>query len=207
VKIHKKSFFFSQTNVIIYCGNKIHEPVQAFFRLPRREKGNTYMTKKEVVTPERMKKLETFLEANKNRPGGLMPVLNESQKIFGCIPVEIQKVISRELGVPLAEIYGVITFYHQFSIEPKGDYIINVCMGTACYVKDAQKLVDEVTAEIGILAGETTPDYKFTLMATRCVGACGLAPVVIVNNRDSGDDVFGRLEVKGGEMKDIIAKY
>ncbi|MCL2225136.1 MAG: NAD(P)H-dependent oxidoreductase subunit E [Defluviitaleaceae bacterium] len=165
------------------------------------------MAKKEVVTPERMKKLDACLAANKNRQGGLMPVLNESQKIFGCIPVEVQKIISKELNIPMAEIYGVITFYHQFSIEPKGDYIISVCMGTACYVKDAQKLVDEVTAEIGIGPSETTPDYKFTLMATRCVGACGLAPVVIVNNREKGDDVYGRLTVKGGEMKDIISKY
>ncbi|MCL1845795.1 MAG: NAD(P)H-dependent oxidoreductase subunit E [Defluviitaleaceae bacterium] len=163
--------------------------------------------KKQIVTPERMAKLSACLEVNKQKKGGLMPVLNESQKIFGCIPAEIQKVISKELGIPMAEIYGVITFYHQFSIEPKGDYIISVCMGTACYVKDAQKLVDEVTAELGIHHNETTPDYKFTLMATRCVGACGLAPVVIVNNREKGDDVFGRLTVKGGEMKEIIAKY
>jgi NADH-quinone oxidoreductase subunit E len=162
---------------------------------------------KEVVTPERMKKLEACLSANKGRQGGLMPVLNESQKIFGCIPVEIQKTISKELNIPMAEIYGVITFYHQFSIEPKGDYIISVCMGTACYVKDAQKLVDETTAILGIGPNETTPDYKFTLMATRCVGACGLAPVVIVNNREKGDDVFGRLECKDGEMRDIISKY
>ena len=163
--------------------------------------------KKEVVTLEGMAKLDACLAIYKQKKGGLMPVLNESQKIFGCIPVEVQKKISKELNVPLAEIYGVITFYHQFSIEPKGDYIINVCMGTACYVKDAQKLVDEVTAELGIVSGETTPDYKFTLMATRCVGACGLAPVVIMNHREKGDDVYGRLEVKGGEIKEILAKY
>jgi len=157
---------------------------------------------KEVVTPERMKKLEACLAANKDKQGGLMPVLNESQKIFGCIPVEIQKIISKELDIPMAEIYGVITFYHQFSIEPKGDYIVSVCMGTACYVKDAQKLVDESTSILGIGPNETTEDYKFTLMATRCVGACGLAPVVLVN-----EDVYGRLTAKGGEMKDIISKY
>ena len=163
---------------------------------------------KQVVTPERMKKLEVCLASYKDKQGALMPVLNESQKIFGCIPVEIQKIISKELNVPMAEIYGVITFYHQFSIEPKGDYILSVCMGTACYVKNAQKLVDETTAELGIASGETTSDYKFTLMATRCVGACGLAPVVIVNDRiKEKDDVYGRLEVKGGEMKDIISKY
>jgi NADH-quinone oxidoreductase subunit E len=163
--------------------------------------------KKGVITPERLEKLEKCLAVYKEKQGGLMPVLNESQKIFGCIPAEIQKKISKELNIPMAEIYGVITFYHQFSIEPKGDYIISVCMGTACYVKDAQKLVDEVTAELGIGPGETTADYKFTLMATRCVGACGLAPVVIMNNREKGDDVYGRLEVKGGEMKDITSKY
>lgn len=159
-------------------------------------------TKKEVITPERIEKLDACLAIYKEQQGGLMPVLNESQKIFGCIPFEIQKKLSKELNIPMAEIYGVITFYHQFSIEPKGDYIISVCMGTVCYVKDAQKLVDEVTAELGIAPGETTTDYKFTLMATRCVGACGLAPIVLVN-----EDVYGRLEVKGGEMKEIIAKY
>jgi len=158
--------------------------------------------KKEVITPERMARLDACLAANKDKQGGLMPVLNESQKIFGCVPVEVQKKISEALKIPMAEIYGVITFYHQFSIEPKGDYIISVCMGTACYVKNAQKLVDEVSAELGITPGKTTPDYKFTLMATRCVGACGLAPVVLVN-----EDVYGRLEAKGGEMKNIISKY
>jgi NADH-quinone oxidoreductase subunit E len=155
-----------------------------------------------VITPERMAKLDAFLTTCKGKPGGLMPVLNESQKLFGCIPVEIQKKISQELKVPMAEIYGVITFYNQFSIEPKGDYIISVCMGTACYVKDAQKLVEQACEELGIKPGGTTEDYKFTLVETRCVGACGLAPVVLVN-----EDVYGRLTVKGGEMKDIISKY
>ena len=155
---------------------------------------------KEVITQERLDRLDEFLETCKTEEGSLMPALNESQKIFGCIPMEIQQRISNVLEIPVAEIYGVITFYHQFSLEPKGDYIIGVCMGTACYVKDAQKLIDEVTAAIGIKPEETTPDYKFTLVATRCVGACGLAPVVNVN-----EDVYGRLE--GGEMAGIIAKY
>ena len=155
---------------------------------------------KVVITKERLEKFQAFLDVHKGKKGALMPVLNESQKIFGCIPMELQKKISEQLDVPVAEIYGVITFYHQFSIEPKGDFIIGVCMGTACYVKDAQKLIDEITAIIGIKPGETTQDYKFSLVATRCVGACGLAPVVNVN-----EDVYGRLE--GGEMAEIIAKY
>lgn len=155
---------------------------------------------KEVITRERLEKLQTFLDAHQGQKGALMPVLNECQKIFGCIPMKLQKKISENLGIPVAEIYGVITFYHQFSIEPKGDFIIGVCMGTACYVKNAQKLIDEITDAIGIKPGETTEDYKFTLVATRCVGACGLAPVVNVN-----EDVYGRLE--GGEMKGIIEKY
>jgi len=157
---------------------------------------------KEVITQERLDKLDACIKLYKQRPGSLMPVLNECQKIFGCIPMELQKIISKELDTPLSEIYGVITFYHQFSIEPKGDYIIGVCMGTACYVKNAQRLIDEVTTEIGIKPGETTEAYKFSLVATRCVGACGLAPVVNVNA-----DVYGRLHCEGGEMKEIIAKY
>jgi len=155
---------------------------------------------REIITEEKLEKFQTFLTKNKDRKGSLMLILNECQRIFGCIPLELQKVISDELKIPMAEIFGVITFYHQFSLTPKGDYIIGVCMGTACYVKNAYKLLAEITSTLKVNPGETTPDYKFTLEATRCVGSCGLAPVVNVN-----EDTYEKL--KSGDMADILAKY
>ena len=130
-----------------------------------------------------------------------MPVLHEGTNFFGCIPLEVQKRISEKLNVPLAEIYGVVTFYAQFTLEPKGDYLISVCLGTACYVKGAQQIIDKIKDEIGVEVGETTPDGKFSLEATRCVGACGLAPVLMVNHQD----VYGRLVLD--EIPEIIGKY
>jgi NADH-quinone oxidoreductase subunit E len=156
---------------------------------------------KKVCTEENYQKLLAFLSESKHKKGALMSVLNECQKIYGCIPLNAQKVISEELEIPVGEIYGVVTFYSQFSLEPKGDYIIAVCMGTAYYVRDAQKLIDGFVRGIDDLAvGETTPDGKFTLEATRCIGACGLAPVLTVN-----EDVYGRLTE--ADVEGIIAKY
>ena len=156
---------------------------------------------KKVCTEENYQKLLAVLNESKHKRGALMSVLNECQKIYGCIPLNAQKVISEELEIPVGEIYGVVTFYSQFSLEPKGDYIIAVCMGTACYVRDAQKLIDGFVRGIDDLAvGETTPDGKFTLEATRCIGACGLAPVLTVN-----EDVYGRLTE--ADVEGIIAKY
>jgi NADH-quinone oxidoreductase subunit E len=129
-----------------------------------------------------------------------MPVLHEAQHIFGAIPMAVQKVISEKLNVPLAEIYGVVTFYSQFTLEPKGDFLISVCLGTACYVKGSQKLIDKVTELTGVSVGTTSADGKFSLEATRCIGACGLAPVLTVN-----EDVYGRLVVE--DVPGIIAKY
>jgi len=154
-----------------------------------------------ICTEENYQKLLATLNANKHRKGALMGVLNDCQKIYGCVPLNAQKVISEELNIPVGEIYGVVTFYSQFSLEPKGDYIIGVCMGTACYVRDAQKLIDEFIKGIPDLAvGETTPDGKFTLEATRCIGACGLAPVITIN-----EDVYGKLPAE--DVAAIIAKY
>ena len=154
-----------------------------------------------ICTEENYQKLLAVLTESKHKKGALMGVLNECQKIYGCVPLNAQKVISDELNIPVGEIYGVVTFYSQFSLEPKGDYIIGVCMGTACYVRDAQKLIDEFVKGIPDLAvGQTTPDGKFTLEATRCIGACGLAPVITIN-----EDVYGKL--KEEEVAAIIAKY
>ena len=156
---------------------------------------------KKICTEENYQKLFDVLNASKGKKGALMPVLNECQKIYGCVPLNAQKIISEELDIPVAEIYGVVTFYSQFSLEPKGDYVVSVCMGTACYVRDAQKLIDALSVELdGLEVGKTSEDGKYTLEATRCIGACGLAPLITVN-----EDVYGRLTE--AEVKDIIAKY
>ena len=129
-----------------------------------------------------------------------MPVLQKAQDKFGYLPVEVLEMISRGLGIPLAEVYGVVTFYSQFSLVPKGEFQVGVCLGTACYVRGAQDLLNEVVKELGIESGKTSPDMKFSLTATRCIGACGLAPVLSVN-----DDVYGRL--KPEDVKGIFDKY
>jgi len=153
-----------------------------------------------VITDDRMRQLGHVIERHKGTNGCLMPILNESQKIFGCIPFGVQKRISESLGIPLSEIYGVITFYSHFSIEPKGENVVSICMGTACYVKNAQRILEELEKETGTVAGKTSPDGKFTIEATRCIGACGLAPVMTINK-----DVYGRLSVD--QVSAIIAKY
>lgn len=149
---------------------------------------------------ERLEKLQQVIEHYKGTKGALIPVLHEAQDIYGYLPLEVQKVISEGLDVPLAEIYGVVTFYAQFSLQPKGKYKINVCLGTACYVKGAAKLIDKIKEKLGIEVGECTEDGKFSLDATRCIGACGLAPVMTIN-----DDVYGRLVPD--EIEGILAKY
>lgn len=149
---------------------------------------------------EKRIKLDSIIEKYKGTKGALIPVLHEAQEVYGYLPLSVQKVISEGLGIPLAEIYGVITFYTQFSLNPKGKYKIQVCIGTACYVKGSGLILDELKQELGIDVGECTEDGKFSLDACRCIGACGLAPVVTVN-----DEVFGRL-VKG-DGKKILAKF
>jgi len=149
---------------------------------------------------EKVKDFKIFMRENKGKKGALMAVLHEAQDKFGYLPKEIQELISKELRIPLSEIYGVATFYSQFSLVPKGEYKIGVCLGTACYVKGAQDILDKVEEELGITVGQTTPDRKFSLSATRCLGACGLAPVLVVN-----EDVYGRL--KAEDVEEILNKY
>ncbi|MBP3388133.1 MAG: NADH-quinone oxidoreductase subunit NuoE [Clostridia bacterium] len=139
--------------------------------------------------------LMSFIEENKNVPGCLMPVMQKAQELFNYLSMETMTMISENLGVPVTEVYGVATFYAQFSLTPKGENIVSVCTGTACYVKGAQEILDEVKAVLGIGVGETTADGKFTIQDTRCLGCCGLAPVMVIN-----EDVYGRLvkaDVKG----------
>ena len=129
-----------------------------------------------------------------------MPVLHKAQEIFGCLSLDVQKYISKELDIPVSDIYGVATFYSQFTLKPKGKYKIGVCMGTACYVKGSQAILNELAKELDMKVGDTTDDGLFTLEATRCLGACGLAPIIMIN-----DDVYGRL--KPEDIKEIVAKY
>lgn len=149
---------------------------------------------------EKIEEFKRFIEENKDRQGALMPVLQEAQGRFGYLPVEVLEMISKGLNLPLSEIYGVATFYSQFSLIPKGEYRIGVCLGTACYVRGSQDVLNKVVEELGIGVGQTTPDMKFSITATRCLGACGLAPVLVVN-----DDVYGRL--KPEDVKGILEKY
>ena len=134
---------------------------------------------------------EELFNTYKQEKDNLIPILNEVQEKFGYIPKEAQKEISEFLKIPMAEIYGVITFYSRFTLEPKGKYAISVCLGTACFVKGSQKIMDRLTERLGIQAGQTTEDGLFSIDETRCVGACGLAPVFTING-----DVHGRATVK-----------
>ena len=144
--------------------------------------------------------LQQVIDELKNEPGCLMPVMQRAQDIFGYLPEDVQNIIAKGLDIPVSDVYGVATFYAQFNLEPKGKYIISVCLGTACYVKGAQLVLDELEKVLGVPAGSTTPDGLFTLNATRCLGACGLAPVIMVN-----DDVYGRLTP--AQIPGIIEKY
>lgn len=148
---------------------------------------------------QKQKLLET-IEQHRQEKGALMPVMQAAQEIYGYLPLEVQKIIADELHVPVEEVYGVATFYAQFSLNPKGKYKVSVCLGTACYVKGSGDLFNALTEKLGIQSGECTSDGKYSLEACRCVGACGLAPVMIVN-----DDVYGRLVVD--DLDNILAKY
>ena len=160
-------------------------------------------TKKTVPfngTEEQKAKLLAVIAAHKDEQGALMPVLQQAQDIYGYLPIEVQKIISDEMEIPLEKIYGVVTFYAQFSLYPKGKYNISVCLGTACYVKGSGDIYDKLQEILQIGSGECTADGKFSLEACRCIGACGLAPVMTVN-----EDVYGRLTVD--QISDILAKY
>lgn len=160
----------------------------------------TKSTVKFQGTPEQEKQLLEVIEARKNEPSPLMPVLQDAQKIYGYLPIEVQKIIADKMDVPLEEIYGIVTFYSQFLLNPKGEVAISVCLGTACYVKGSGDVLERIEQKLGVKAGSTSPDGKFSLEETRCVGACGLAPVVIIN-----DDVYGRLVAD--DMDEILKKY
>lgn len=151
-------------------------------------------------TKEQEESLLQVIADLKEEKGALMPILQKAQDIYGYLPIEVQKIIANEMEVSLEKIYGVVTFYSQFSLTPKGENQIQVCLGTACYVKGAGDLFESLQKKLGIKGGECTPDGKFSLDACRCVGACGLAPVIIVNG-----DVYGRLKLE--DLDGILDKY
>ena len=151
-------------------------------------------------TKEQEAQLAALIAEYKGQEGNMMPVLQGAQEIYGYLPVEVQKMIAEGLDVSLEEVYGVATFYSQFQLNPKGEIAIAVCLGTAGYVKGSGDLINKVTELIGIEAGQTSPDGRYSLEATRCIGACGLAPVLSVNA-----DVYGR--IGPDDVKGILEKY
>lgn len=151
-------------------------------------------------TDEQKLKLTKYIDKVKNTEGALIPILQKAQEIYGYLPVEVQNIVADKLNIPLSEVFGVSTFYSQFLLTPKGKYNISVCLGTACYVKDSGKILDKISSILGIEPEECTCDGKFSLTTCRCIGACGLAPVVTIN-----DDVYGR--ITADDVKNILDKY
>ncbi len=151
-------------------------------------------------TQEQEQKLLEVIAKNKELPGALLPVLHEAQEIYGYLPIEVQQMVADGLNLSLSEVYGVATFYSRFSLTPKGKHQISVCLGTACYVKGSDKVLDEVEKMLGIKSGECTPDGLFSIDSCRCVGACGLAPVMMID-----EEVYGKLTP--AEVHKILANY
>ena len=151
-------------------------------------------------SPEQIKKLDAIIEKYKGKPGGLIPALEEAQIALEYLPMAVQKRISAGLNLPLAQIYGVVTFYSFFTMKPRGKHTVRVCLGTACYVRGGKSIAENMVKEFGIAEGDTTPDRMFTYETVRCLGACGLGPVVVVD-----DNVHGK--VKPAKIKDVLSKY
>jgi len=151
-------------------------------------------------TPEQIQKLDEIIDKYKGQPGGLIPVLEQAQELLGFLPVPVQQRVGEELNIPLSQVYGVVTFYSFFTMQPRGKHVVRVCLGTACYVRGGKKIAENMEKLFGIKEGETTEDRMFTYETVRCLGACGLGPVVVVD-----DDVHGR--VKPDKLKSILDQY
>jgi len=152
------------------------------------------------VTPEMWKQIDEILEEYKGQRGSLIPVLQKAQGVVGYLPMELQSYIAEGLNVNASEVYGVATFYAFFSLVPRGRHSCKVCLGTACYVKGGERIFKQLEKDLNVKGGETTEDRRFTLEGVRCVGACGLAPVVIID-----DDVHRQMDVMG--LKDMLKQY
>jgi NADH-quinone oxidoreductase subunit E/NADP-reducing hydrogenase subunit HndA len=151
-------------------------------------------------TAEQEQSLRAMIANQKGQSGAVMPSLQKAQEIYGYLPEEVLIMLAEGLDVSLSELYGVVSFYTGFSVNPKGEHQVAVCMGTACYVKNAGKILEQIETILDCKAGAITPDGKFSVEATRCIGACGLAPVITI-----GDDVYGRLSPE--EVPGILDKY
>ena len=151
-------------------------------------------------TKEQEAKLVEIIAGYKDVQGALMPILQEAQEIYGYLPLEVQKIVAEKTGIPMEQIYGVVSFYSQFKLNPDGEVAVAVCLGTACYVKGSGAIIEECSRILNVPVGSTSSDGKYSLEATRCIGACGLAPVLTING-----EVYGRLEAK--DMAGILAKY
>lgn len=151
-------------------------------------------------TKEQEAELLKVIAEHKDDKGALMPILQKAQGIYGYLPIEVQTMISNEMNVPLEKLYGIVTFYSQFSLNPKGQYNVSVCLGTACYVKGSGDIFNKLQDLLGVKDGDCTPDGKFSLESCRCIGACGLAPVMTIN-----EDVYGKLTVD--DLEGILEKY
>ena len=151
-------------------------------------------------TQKQKEELDAVIKELRGEEGALMPIMQRAQDIYGYLPLEVQRYIALGLDIPVSEVYGVATFYSQFLLNPKGEHPVSVCLGTACYVKGSGKLMERLETLLGVKNGEITADCRFSLDATRCIGACGLAPVLTI-----GEDVYGRLDP--AELDGILAKY
>lgn len=149
---------------------------------------------------EKYQELEAFINGLHDKRGALIEVLHKAQEIFGYLPKEVQAFVGDKLGIPASKVYGVVSFYSYFTTEPRGEYVVNVCLGTACFVRGAAAVLEQFEKDLNIKVGQTTEDGKFTVQTLRCVGACGLAPVVMVN-----DKVYGN--VTKDDVKKILAEY
>ena len=154
-------------------------------------------------TPKQERELRKFIKKHKDQPGAMMPVLQEAQGIYGYLPREVQTIIAEEMGVPLSQVFGVATFYSQFTLSPKGEHTVSVCLGTACYVKGADKILAAIEERLGIKAGECTSDGFFSIDSCRCLGACGLAPVMTID----GEVTLNRLtEIKQKNQELVMVR-
>jgi len=158
-------------------------------------------TCKNELTDSMFQELEQYINEIPDKHGMLIAVLHKAQGIFGYLPREVQVFVGKQLNIPISQVFGVVSFYSFFTMKPKGEHPISICLGTACYVRGADKIMDHFKKELNINPGETTPDGKFSLDALRCVGACGLAPVVLV-----GEKVYGRITTLE-QVKEILAEY
>ncbi|MGE5894648.1 MAG: NAD(P)H-dependent oxidoreductase subunit E [bacterium] len=149
---------------------------------------------------DKAEELKRIIETNRSKPGSLIPVLQQAQEVIGYLPPAVLKLIARSLNVSVSEVHGVVSFYSFFSMKPKGKHSVRVCLGTACYVKRANEILEKMKAKLGIAEGEITPDRNFSLETVRCLGACGLAPVVVIDH-----DTFGSLDPV--TVSDILKEY